>query len=79
MRWRFDGFGKWDACSRFSDEGVSLVYRIHVCEDGSFATSKSDSALIVGYCTFPTLDAAKAFCDGNERDIEASQLSGISG
>lgn len=71
MRWRFDGEGGWEACSKFSDDGVSLVYRIHVCDDGSFDLSESSPGLVAKHGAFMTLDAARAFCAGNERDLEA--------
>lgn len=71
MRWTFDGVGSWRAASKFSDEGITLMYRIFVCDDGGFSVNRSDDDLFGKVRTFPTLDAAKAFCVGNERDIEA--------
>lgn len=71
MRWRFDGKGGWEAFSKFSNNGVSLVYRIHVCDDGTFTLDDTDKELLGKYDAFPTLSQAKAVCKGNERDMEA--------
>lgn len=71
MRWHFDGTGSWFAKSKFGDDDDPLTYRIRVCDDGSFDLSESSPGLCAKHGTFMTLDAAKAFCAGNERDIEA--------
>ena len=76
MKWQFDGEGGWEAYSKLTDgPGVPFVYRIHVCDDGSFTLDDTDKELTEKRDTFPTLDAAKAFCAGNERDIEAEKAT----
>ena len=68
LSWRFDGQGQWEATSAIRDNGYSPVYRIHVCDDGTFDVSESDDDLLAGrkIPCFQTLLAAKDWCAGNE-------------
>jgi uncharacterized Zn finger protein len=78
MNWQYDDEGCWRANSRHANNGVAMYvsgdgntppyYLIYVSEDGEFVVG--ESALVNGK-SFSTLDAAKAFCAGNERDIAA--------
>lgn len=66
LRWTFDGSGEWEASSVFHDGGNPFMWRIGVCDDGTFAVSESDSELTGHKETFCSLDAAKAFCQYHE-------------
>lgn len=66
LRWTFDGDGEWEASSSMRDGGNPFVWRIGVCDDGTFAVSESDSELTNCKETFCSLDAAKAFCQYEE-------------
>ena len=63
LRWTFDGSGEWFAESAI---GVSLFWRIGVCDDGTFAVSESSSELTRRRETFDSLADAKAFCNHEE-------------
>ena len=67
MRWRFDGSGEWEAFSEVGDQSAPLVWRIQVCDDGTFDVNQSDAGLIAGkYGTFGTLEGAKSACENGE-------------
>ena len=68
LSWRFDGQGQWEATSAIQDGGSSPVYRIYVCDDGTFQLNESDNGLLTGrkIPCFQTLLAAKDWCAGNE-------------
>lgn len=66
MKWEFDGDGAWDAYSAQHDDGNPFVWRIVVCEDGTFDVSQSASELTDRKECFPTLAGAKAFCERRE-------------
>ncbi len=68
LSWSFDGQGQWEAASAIRDNGYSPVYRIGVCDDGTFDVSESDDDLLAGrkIPCFQTLLAAKDWCAGNE-------------
>ena len=67
MRWRFDGGGEWEAFSAVGDQSAPAVWRIQVCDDGTFDVNQSDDGLIAGkYGTFGTLLAAKTACENGE-------------
>lgn len=72
----FDGEGGWEASSFIHDDGCSFVWRIHVCDDGSFDVSDSDSELVGVHRlpTFATLADAKGYCEQKESEMaEASR------
>lgn len=64
--WECAGHGEWQADSCLHDEGIPFVWVIGVCNDGTFDVSKSDSELTDRKDCFPTLAAAKAFCQASE-------------
>lgn len=69
MYWRFDGNGgEWEAVSESRDEnGEPLIWRIVVCEDGTFSVNDSDSELLeVEVNCFGNLVHAKQFCEHQE-------------
>lgn len=65
MEWCFDD-GEWEAESELHDEGSRFVWRIQVCDDGSFDVSRSDIELTKRSRTFATLAEAKDFCERKE-------------
>lgn len=76
LSWKFDGTGAWEAVSLFD----SLMWRIVVCDDGSFDVSESDPGMTQHKTTFSGLDAAKSFCqreehirEGHERTLPMNQ------
>jgi hypothetical protein len=76
LSWDFDGRGQWEAASAIQDDGGSPVYRIGVCDDGTFDVSESDDDLLAGrkIPCFQTLLAAKDWCAGNEVIMMNEQL-----
>lgn len=75
MFWRFDGnHGEWEAfASKFDTFGEPLIWRIVVCDDGTFDVSESDSGLLeTEVSTFPNLQAAKDFCQASDAVSEKS-------
>lgn len=66
LRWTFDGDGEWESSSLQNDGGNPFVWRIGVCDDGTFAVSESDSELTDSKATFANLEAAKDFCQFQE-------------
>lgn len=62
--WTYEGEGAWDAPSRWHDQGSPLMWRIGVCDDGTFDVSESDQELIGTdkIACFATLAEAKAWC-----------------
>ena len=67
MLWRFDGSGEWEAFSAVGDQSAPPVWRIQVCDDGTFDVNQSDDGLIARkYGTFGTLRAAKTACENGE-------------
>ena len=68
LSWSFDGRGQWEATSAIQDDGWLPVYRIGVCDDGTFDVSESDDGLLAGrkIPCFQNLRAAKGWCAGNE-------------
>ena len=74
LSWTYLGDGEWEAVSTFCDEGSDFIYRIGVCDDGTFDVSESDSELIgtEKILTKETFADAKAFCEGNESAMRAA-------
>ena len=67
MRWRFDGSGEWEAFSSVGDQSNPPVWRIQVCDDGTFDVHQSDEGLIAGkFGAFWTLKGAKTVCENGE-------------
>jgi len=67
MRWRFDGSGEWEAFSVVGDQSNPPVWRIQVCDDGTFDVNQSDEGLIAGkFGAFGTLEGAKTVCENCE-------------
>lgn len=70
LYWTFDGEGQWEATSRYHDDGIHFIYRIGVCDDGSFDVSESDPEMLgrnkKPNC-FPTLLEAQHYCEFLER------------
>ena len=64
MKWHFGHDGEWLAWSKAKD---GLVYRIQVCEDGTFDISRSDHGLTRRVDTFQRLHNAKSFCETEEK------------
>lgn len=58
LSWKFDGTGAWDALSG----SQSQMWRIVVCDDGTFDISESDPDLTDHKQTFCSLESAQAFC-----------------
>lgn len=63
MNWTFDGTGEWEAESSLHDEGVPFIWRIGVCDDGTFDVSGADDELTRRTQTFKYLHSAQAFCE----------------
>lgn len=58
LHWTFyDERGEWEAYSDFG------VFRIAVCNDGSFTLHESDPELFCNTPTWSSLGAAKDYCD----------------
>lgn len=76
LHFQYNGDGDWEANSAFSDEGFGFIYRIHVCDDGTFTVNESDSELIGsdGRPTFDLFKNAKEFCIENERKMYLSEV-----
>lgn len=75
MEWRFDGSGEWEAFSSVGDQSSPPVWRIQVCDDGTFDVNESDAGLIAGkYGTFGTLDGAKTACENGESARKARRV-----
>ena len=79
LQWDFDNDGAWTAESKlpfgFMDgspcDGLMCGYDIGVCEDGTFAVS-GDRDLFERKQwpkTFPSLKAAQAWCNENEKRL----------
>jgi hypothetical protein len=66
MNWDFDGEGQWTAFSSVADDGCMFVWRISVCEDGTFTFSEPDGELTDRKNTFDSLRDEKTWC--NEQD-----------
>lgn len=64
MKWHFGNDGEWIAWSKAKD---ACVYRIQVCEDGTFDISKSDDGLVRQVDAFQRLRNAQAFCEQEEK------------
>lgn len=70
MKWDYDGEGEWDTESHKHDEdGSSLIWRIQVCDDGSFVVNASDVELTTHNGSFATLQLAKDFCERIEGNV----------
>lgn len=71
MYFTFDyhGGGTWEAESALCVDIIHAVYRIIVCDDGSFDVNQSDGELLPLHKlpTFPTLAMAQAWCEEAER------------
>lgn len=76
LYFKFDGQGSWEACSEYDR---TMMWRIDVCDDGTFAVSFSDPMFqkFNGQC-LDTLGQAKSFCDTKEKEY-ASQAKEQSG
>lgn len=67
MDWDFDDCGEWEAESeQRCEDGLTLSWRIAVCEDGTFSVQVSDCELVNRREPFPTLKEAKDFCEASE-------------
>ncbi len=68
LSWHFDGQGEWTSESALTDEGIGFGYTIGVCDDGTFDVSGSANELLGDdkIDCFPTLQAAKDWCQANE-------------
>ena len=67
MRWEFDSAGEWEAKShRLDEDDQNYIWRIQVCDDGTFSVSASDWELTERKETFATLKEAKDFCESIE-------------
>jgi hypothetical protein len=67
MRWEFDSAGEWEAKShRLDEDDQNYIWRIQVCDDGTFSVSDSDWELTEHKETFATLKEAKDFCESIE-------------
>lgn len=71
MRWRFNGSGEWESFAFGGKDDDLLMWRIQVCEDGSFSVNESDPGLTDRKETFSTLAAAKQFCESSD-DVSAA-------
>lgn len=72
MFWRFDGSGEWEAFSSQGDPESPDMWRIQVCDDGTFDVNCSDSWLLNGKVkTWPSLSVAKEWCESGEMAIVA--------
>lgn len=67
MKWDFDGEGQWTACSAVTDDDYMFVWRISVCDDGTFSVSESDDELTDRKETFDSLLDAKSWCNEQDR------------
>lgn len=84
MQFAYDYAGQWEAESSLTDgAGSHYVYRIGVCDDGTFDVSESDDELIARttpgaekIATFDSLDDARDWCDKNELQIAATDVQG---
>ena len=64
MKWTFDGEGEWTA---LSEVNADWMYRIQVCEDGTFDISRSNRSLqLDGMPCLSSLTAAKLACETRE-------------
>lgn len=63
MNWTFQYEGEWSAPSIKNYAKFLSIWRIGICEDGSFCISGSDPNLTMHRGTFATLAKAKAFCE----------------
>lgn len=61
MHWTYDGTGTWESASIMHDHGLNFMWRIGVCDDGTFDVSESDAELIGSkkIDCFESLKAAK--------------------
>jgi len=66
LSWKFDGTGAWEA---FSDAATAM-WRIVVCDDGTFDVSESDPGLTDHKGSFCGLESAKAFCHYEDNKLE---------
>jgi hypothetical protein len=76
LHFTYDYSGEWTAESGLppeiiGEDEVPLLWVIGVCDDGTFDVSKSDARLTDRKECFPTLDKAKEFCRGAEKDLLA--------
>lgn len=65
LSWSFDGVGSWEAYSSLTN----FVWRIAVCDDGTFCVNESDSELTDCKDTFCGLEAAQKFCQHAESGL----------
>ena len=78
MQWRFDGSGEWEAFSAVGDPACPPVWRIQVCDDGTFDVMQSDEGLIHGrFKTWKSLQTAKECCEAGEMARVAKQGEGV--
>jgi hypothetical protein len=78
MRWEFDAAGEWEAKScRLDEDDQNLIWRIQVCDDGTFSVNASDCELKVCKETFRTLQAAKDYCEWKESRLIVSSTDQI--
>jgi hypothetical protein len=77
MQWEFDGFGQWEAYSSVDEFGTEPMYKIQVCEDGTFDISQSSVELLQyrKVNTFKNLGIAKSWCDSCEQARVALKVS----
>jgi len=74
MKWTFDGEGEWTALSQIN---ANWMYRIQVCEDGTFDISRSNRSLqLDGAPCLSSLTAAKLACETREGMV-CRQMRGL--
>lgn len=73
LHWRFEGDGSWWAASEMQDSGHRFIWRIAVCDDGTFSVDQSDAELTESKETFDTLKQAKAWCEEREREFREGE------
>jgi hypothetical protein len=64
MNWIFDHNGQWQASSKAK---AGFMYRVSVCEDGTFDISRSDHGLVRSVDQFQRLRNAQLFCETEEK------------
>lgn len=63
MYWEFDGNGSWEASSAKKHSGVSYVWRIYVCDDGTFSVADTSKVLTKRKENFDNFHDAKTYCE----------------
>lgn len=76
MQWKFDGKGEWEAASSVDTYGSNPMWRVQVCDDGTFDVSATDEELLQyrKVKTFSTLKIAQSYCASGEAARVAIQV-----